>query len=250
MFSIIPSKDTHTATLLDITTNAEESIVYQARVSNPSNQHNTQTSAKLIRYLIKHKHWSPFEMAHMTVEVKTTRSVAAQILRHRSFSFQEQSQRYASPTTLVLPQLRKRGSSNRQSSVPFEDELKEQTLLKRVETHLNASADLYTFLKASGVANECAREILPLATETTLYMSGSIRSWLHYVQVRDTPNTQEEHRRVAQAVRGLLKDNLPHTYEAMFEPPTLPTVPQPSPCSKPFLLNRFYSFLALLPRFS
>lgn len=238
MFSIIRSDEVHTATLLDITPDAEQSIVYQARVSNPSNQHNTQTSAKLIRYLIKHKHWSPFEMAHMTVCVKTTRSVAAQILRHRSFSFQEFSQRYASPTTLVLPQLRKRGSSNRQSSVPFEDELKEQALLKRVERHLNASADLYSLLTASGVANECAREVLPLATETTLYMSGSIRSWLHYVQVRDTPHTQEEHRRVAQAVGGLLQLHLPHTYEAMFEPtPTCSTSTPSSP------LRRFFSSL-------
>lgn len=245
MFSIIPSEDTHTATLIDITPDAEESIVYQARVSNPSNQHNTQTSAKLIRYLINHKHWSPFEMAHMTVEVKTTRSVAAQILRHRSFSFQEFSQRYASPTTLVLPQLRKRGSSNRQSSVPFEDELKEQALIKRVETHLNASADLYSLLTAGGVANECAREILPLATHTTLYMSGSIRSWIHYCQVRATPETQAEHRRIAEEVKGILKEKLPNTYEAAFPTP----LPVP-PCPKPSTLSRFYSFLALLPRFS
>ena len=202
---------THSTTLVHITPNAEELIAYMARVSNPSNQNNTETSQRLIRYLIEHKHWSPFEMVNMCVEINTTRSIAAQILRHRSFSFQEFSQRYAEVQLRPeLPNLRRQDTKNRQNSI---DDLPLETLKECDEVlgqALVTSYRAYTRLLELGVAKECAREVLPLATPTRLYMNGTIRSWIHYCQLRCANGTQEEHRIIATGVYKLLQEHLPN----------------------------------------
>jgi len=201
---------THTATLVHITPNAEALISYMARVSNPSNQSNTETSQRLIRYLIEHQHWSPFEMVNMCVEINTTRSIAAQILRHRSFSFQEFSQRYAEVTLRPeMPYFRAPDSKNRQNSTDTlsEEVLKEADQVAAVA--LVESYKAYNRLLELGVAKECAREVLPLATSTRLYMNGSIRSWIHYCQLRCGNGTQLEHRIIANGVYKLLQEHLP-----------------------------------------
>ena len=213
---------THTATLVHITPNAEELISYMARVSNPSNQANTETSAKLIKYLIKHSHWSPFEMVNMCVCIETTRSIAAQILRHRSFSFQEFSQRYAEASQLgkpVVPQLRLQDLKNRQNSIEAIGEDKEvfDSLLYDIDHLFQTSIDVYQSLLEAGVAKECAREVLPLATPTRLYMNGTIRSWLHYCDLRTAHGTQREHAQIAGRVQDLLYEHLPNVCEAMWE---------------------------------
>jgi len=207
----------HTATLVHITPNAEELIAYMARVSNPANQNNTETSPRLIKYLIDHQHWSPFEMVNMCVEINTTRSIAAQILRHRSFSFQEFSQRYAEvPTPAELPELRRQDLKNRQNSI---DDL-DDTIKKNFEYRIGiAYADNYRLYKdmvAAGIAKECAREILPLATPSKLYMNGTIRSWLHYCDLRTSNGTQKEHAIIAAQVQDLLYQFLPNVCEAMW----------------------------------
>jgi len=201
---------THTATLVHITPNAEELISYMARVSNPSNQNNTETSAKLIKYLIDHQHWSPFEMVNMCVSIETTRSIAAQILRHRSFSFQEFSQRYAEVTEVAAPpQFRKQDTKNRQNST---DDLSLKLNYQYTEETIklyNQCYDLYQRMLKDGVAKECAREVLPLAAPTKLYMNGTIRSWIHYCQLRCGNGTQLEHRVIAEGVYKLLEEHLP-----------------------------------------
>ena len=215
---------THTATLIHITPKAEELITYMARVSNPSNQSNTETSAKLIRYLIKHKHFSPFEMVNMCVEIETTRSIAAQILRHRSFTFQEFSQRYADASQLgkpVVPQLRLQDLKNRQNSVEVEEEDLEcfatlNFLKQEIEQLFKHSELVYKKLLEAGVAKECAREVLPLATPTRLYMNGTIRSWLHYCDLRTSNGTQKEHALIASSIKDLLYKELPNVCEAMW----------------------------------
>jgi len=202
---------THTATLVHITPNAEALISYMARVSNPSNQSNTETSQRLIRYLIEHQHWSPFEMVNMCVEINTTRSIAAQILRHRSFSFQEFSQRYAEVTLRPeMPYFRAPDSKNRQNSTDTlsEEVLKEADQVAAVA--LVESYKAYNRLLELGVAKECAREVLPLATSTRLYMNGSIRSWIHYCQLRCGNGTQLEHKMIADGVYKLLQEHLPN----------------------------------------
>jgi thymidylate synthase (FAD) len=208
---------THTATLVHITPKAEELISYMARVSNPSNQSNTETSAKLIRYLIKHKHFSPFEMVNMCVEINTTRSIAAQILRHRSFTFQEFSQRYAKVAAVsVMPELRRQDHTNRQNSI---DDLSEEVLREADQVAAVAlveSYKAYNRLLELGVAKECAREVLPLATPTRLYMNGTIRSWLHYCDLRTSNGTQKEHAKIAASVQDLLYEHLPNVSEAMW----------------------------------
>ena len=209
----------HTAKLVHITPNAEELISYMARVSNPSNQSNTETSAKLIRYLIKHKHFSPFEMVNMCVEIETTRSIAAQILRHRSFTFQEFSQRYAKvATNPVIPELRLQDHTNRQNSIEATGEDKEvfDSLLYDIDHLFQTSIDVYQSLLEAGVAKECAREVLPLATPTRLYMNGTIRSWLHYCDLRTSNGTQREHAKIAASVQDLLYEELPNVCEAMW----------------------------------
>jgi len=212
-------REVHNASLVSITPDAEKQIVYMARVSNPSNQANTETSPRLIKYLIKHKHWSPFEMASMQVEINTTRAVAAQVLRHRSFSFQEFSQRYSSVDqlgTVGVPHLRSQDLKNKQASHDDLDS-KAVELMEKQITQLYANAfDYYEYLLDQGVAKECARSILPLGTPTRLYMSGSIRSWIHYIQIRAGIETQLEHRLIAEAIKDIFEEQLPNVYEAAF----------------------------------
>ena len=210
---------THTATLVHITPNAEELITYMARVSNPANQNNTETSARLIKYLIDHKHWSPFEMVNMCVEIETTRSIAAQILRHRSFSFQEFSQRYAKVAAVsVVPELRLQDHTNRQNSIEAVGVEKERLddFWYDINDHFERSIQLYNDLLEAGVAKECAREVLPLATPTTLYMNGTVRSWLHYVDLRTNNGTQKEHALIAAQIQDILYSQIPNVCEAMW----------------------------------
>ena len=187
--------------------NCEDLIAYCARVSNPSNQNNTATAPNLLKYLIKHKHWSPFEMASMTVEIKTSRAIAAQILRHRSFSFQEFSQRYSVAQELEEVQLRKQAEKNRQSST---DEFTDGFFLAKVREHLGRSVSLYNEAIKKGVAKESARLLLPLTTETTMYMSGTIRSWVHYIDLRSQEDTQKEHRDIAEGCRDIFVEHFPN----------------------------------------
>lgn len=201
---------------------AEELIVYTARVSNPSNQLNSETSDKLINYMIKNKHWSPFEMVDMTVEITTSRGIAQQILRHRSFSFQEFSQRYAEATAFEDVQLRKSGANNRQSSLEvFDPEIEggefdvNLAASDLIALHIARSEDLYKDLLKAGVAKECARFVLPLTTETKIYMKGSIRSWIHYLQIRTDGHTQLEHREIALSISEIFNQNFPNISEAL-----------------------------------
>ena len=191
---------------------AEELIAYCARVSNPSNQDNKQTAPRLLKFLIKHKHWSPFEMVDMTVEIKTSRAIAAHILRHRSFSFQEFSQRYSQATDIEPIELRKQAESNRQSS----EEVIDEPVINNVVKHsIDTALMTYEKLITQGVAKEQARMVLPLATQTTMYMKGSIRSWVHYIDLRTEQNTQKEHRLIAEECKNILIANLPTVAEAL-----------------------------------
>ena len=187
--------------------NCEDLIAYCARVSNPSNQHNTATAPNLLKYLIKHKHWSPFEMASMTLEIKTSRAIAAQILRHRSFSFQEFSQRYSVAQELEEIEFRKQAVKNRQSST---EEFKDGLFLAKVREHLGKSISLYNEAIKAGVAKESARMLLPLTTETTMYMSGTIRSWVHYIDLRSQEDTQKEHREIANGCKDIFIEHFPN----------------------------------------
>jgi thymidylate synthase (FAD) len=191
----------------------EELITYCARVSNPSNQLNTQTAPNLIKYLIEHKHWSPFEMVFMTVEIQTSRAIAAQILRHRSFSFQEFSQRYSQVTELEDLQWRKQGKTNRQ--VGNENIKLLQEYREMVESSQKTCLKTYELLLENGIAKECARMILPLNTKTTMYMSGTIRSWVHYIDLRSTEDTQKEHREIALKIKDIFINNFPDTSKAL-----------------------------------
>ena len=208
----------HNAKLIWVTPDAEQLIGKIARVSNPANEDNPDVE-RLIRYLIKHKHWSPFEMASMCVEIHTTRAIAAQILRHRSFSFQEFSQRYAIPTNTfatVLPELRRQDTKNRQNSI---DDLPEETVdyyKQRIDDYFRQGVQLYESLLHSDVAKECARAVLPMNTVTRLYMSGTIRSWLHYVDLRGDNGTQKEHMSIARSVGEILDTELPTVARAMW----------------------------------
>ena len=208
---------THQVSLIHITPHTEELISYMARVSNPANQTNQETAPKLIRYLIKHHHWSPFEMVNMCVEINTTRSIAAQILRHRSFSFQEFSQRYAEVAEVAAPpQFRKQDTKNRQNST---DDLSLGLRYQYTEETIklyNQCYDLYQRMLKDGVAKECAREVLPLATPTTLYMNGTIRSWLHYCDLRTSNGTQKEHAQIAAQIQDILYSQIPNVCEAMW----------------------------------
>ena len=194
------------------TISPEELIVYIARVSNPSNQMNMETAPKLINYLIKHKHWSPFEFVDVTFEIITRRSIAAQILRHKSFSFQEFSQRYSTATEVQPIELRKQGKTNRQSS---EEPIPDFMLERDVEQHFANSKMLYEKLIKAGVSRETARDVLPLSTETTMYMKGSVRSWIHYIELRCSPDTQKEHRLIADAIKSIFVNQFPNISEAL-----------------------------------
>lgn len=194
-------------------TDAEKFIVYCARVSNPANQFNTDTSDKLINYCIKHQHWSIFEQAYCTFEIATSRAIAAQILRHRSFTFQEFSQRYAETQELEPVEWRKQGKTNRQVG---EDATE---LPEHLENEFKAlqwnSKRLYDLLLQEGVARECARMVLPLNTQTTLYMSGSVRSFIHYIQLRAKEDTQKEHREVALEMKKIFCETFPNIAKAL-----------------------------------
>ena len=206
----------HTAKLVWVTPDAEQLIGKIARVSNPANEDNPNVE-KLIRYLIKHKHWSPFEMASMCVEIKTTRAIAPQILRHRSFSFQEFSQRYAVATEINVPDLRRQDIKNRQNSIDDLPEEKVEFLQQQIDNHYRSAMDIYNSMLDSGVAKECARSVLPLSTATRLYMSGTIRSWLHYVDLRADNGTQLEHMQIARAIGDILADQVPTIARAMWD---------------------------------
>lgn len=205
------------ADLVSCTPGAEEVIVYCARVSNPNNQLNFNNSSKLISYLIKNKHWSPFEMAHMTVQIKTSRGISPQILRHRSFTFQEFSQRYAAvdESGLILYAARRQDDKNRQNSIDNLTDQVKQEWIERQQMNWKSAFEHYTWALDQGIAKECARFVLPLGCATTLYMSGSIRSWIHYIELRSSNGTQKEHMDIALACKEIFKKELPQVAEAL-----------------------------------
>ena len=204
--------------LVSVTPDAEKHMAYVARVSNPKNQDNDKF-AGLLKYCIQHGHWSVFEQAFMTVEINTTRGLAAQILRHRSFTFQEFSQRYADTNLLdsviPVPDLRSQDLKNRQNSnddIPQEKKEEYQALIAR---HFSEAMDLYNALLQEGVAKECARFVLPLATPTRIYMTGSVRSWVHYIDLRSAHGTQKEHMDVVAEIRKIFAKQFPTVAEAL-----------------------------------
>ena len=205
----------HDAKLIWITPDAEQLIGKIARVSNPKNEDNPNVEG-LLKYLIKHKHWSPFEMASMCVEIETTRAISPQILRHRSFSFQEFSQRYAVATDIDIPQIRRQDLKNRQNSIDDLDAEVIECYQKRIDDHFKEAMALYESMLHSDVAKECARAVLPSSTVTRLYMSGTIRSWLHYVDLRGDNGTQREHMSIARSVGDILADQVPTIARAMW----------------------------------
>ena len=197
--------------LITSTPNAEETMGYVARVSNPNNQDNPNVSG-LLGYCIKHQHWSVFEQAHMTLEIETTRGIAAQILRHRSFTFQEFSQRYANTNLLgeiAVPDLRSQDLKNRQNSNDDIPEEQTKRLQDQIKRYFAEGIDLYNELIREGVAKECARFVLPLATPTRIYMTGSVRSWIHYIDLRSAHGTQKEHMDIVEEIRGIFKQQFP-----------------------------------------
>ena len=204
--------------LVSVTPDAEKTMAYVARVSNPKNQDN-EKFAGLLRYCIKHGHWSVFEQAHMTVEINTTRGLAAQILRHRSFTYQEFSQRYADSSLLgdeiPLPALRSQDLKNRQNSVDDVDPLVIQDFNSKMQKHFIDGMKLYKEMLDAGIAKECARFVLPLATPTRLYMTGSCRSWIHYINLRSAHGTQKEHMDLVENVRTVFKEQFPTVSEAL-----------------------------------
>ena len=207
----------HNVSLVHLTPDAEQLISYMARVSNPSNQSNEETAPKLIRYLIKHRHWSPFEMVNMCVEISTTRSIASQILRHRSFSFQEFSQRYAEVNSdPVIPNFRRQDTSNRQNSIDDLHPAIVSDFEYKTKSVYQLSVLLYKELLKAGVAKECARDVLPLSTPSRLYMNGTLRSWLHYCDLRCANGTQYEHKLIADQVKELIFEHFPSVGTAMW----------------------------------
>jgi len=206
-----------TVKLVSITPDAEKTMAYIARVSNPSNQDN-EKFAGLLKYCINHQHWSVFEQSSMTLEIETTRAIAAQILRHRSFTYQEFSQRYASSTSLgkiPVPEYRKQDTKNRQNSTDDLDPFLKQTLELQTQTLFDSATALYEQMLADGVAKECARMVLPLATPTRIYMTGSCRSWIHYINLRSAHGTQKEHMLIAEGCREVFIEQFPTVSEAL-----------------------------------
>ena len=198
--------------LVSVTPDAEQTMAYVARVSNPNNQENPNYS-KLLGYCIKHNHWSVFEQAFMTLEIETTRGLAAQVLRHRSFTYQEFSQRYADSSllseTIPLPELRSQDTKNRQNSIDDVDPFKKQKYEMKMQQLFTRSMDLYREMLDEGIAKECARFVLPLATPTRMYMSGSVRSWIHYITLRSANGTQKEHMEIAEACKKIFVEQFP-----------------------------------------
>jgi len=208
-----------TINLIWATPDAEKMIVMMARVSAPKNQSNMDTAPKLLRYLTDNNHWSPFEMANMCVEINTTRAIAPQILRHRSFSFQEFSQRYADVIELGgarLPHLRRQDLKNRQNSINDLSPELVSTYYRRIAELFEDTEHLYREMVSNGVAKECARAILPLSTKTRLYMNGTLRSWIHYLQLRTENGTQLEHRQIAEDIKQIFCEQFPVIGEAVF----------------------------------
>ena len=204
--------------LVTVTPKAEETMGYIARVSNPQNQDNPKV-AGLLSYCIKHGHWSVFEQAHMTIEIETTRGLAAQILRHRSFTYQEFSQRYADVShireDIPLPELRSQDLKNRQNSIDDVDPAVVKRFNKDMRAHFDASIDLYKSMLHAGIAKECARFVLPLATPTRLYMTGSCRSWIHYINLRSAHGTQKEHMELVESVKTIFAEQFPTVSQAL-----------------------------------
>ena len=204
--------------LISVTPDAEKMMAYVARVSNPNNQENPNY-AKLLGYCIKHNHWSVFEQAFMTLELETTRGVAAQVLRHRSFTYQEFSQRYADSSllaeTIPLPELRRQDTKNRQNSIDDVDAFTRQEFEIKMRKHFDEAMVLYQSMLDMGIAKECARFVLPLATPTRLYMSGSCRSWIHYITLRSANGTQKEHMEIAEECKKIFAEQFPTVAEAL-----------------------------------
>ena len=204
--------------LISVTPDAEKTMGYIARVSNPNNQENPKVDG-LLKYCIKHGHWSVFEQAMMTLEINTTRAISPQILRHRSFTYQEFSQRYAATTLLdkqiPLPELRRQDTKNRQNSIDDLDPLISSRLLFKIQEHFREAQSLYEELLTNEVAKECARMVMPLATPTRIYMSGSCRSWIHYIQLRSANGTQKEHMEIAEGCKRIFCDKFPTVSEAL-----------------------------------
>ncbi len=204
--------------LVTVTPDAEKTMGYVARVSNPKNQDNPKVSG-LLKYCIKHNHWSVFEQAHMTLEINTTRGIAAQILRHRSFTYQEFSQRYADTNLLSdeipVPDLRSQDLKNRQNSVDDISPKTKSVLQGQIARHFTESLDLYNELLRQGIAKECARFVLPLAVPTRIFMTGSVRSWIHYIDLRSANGTQKEHMDIAEACRAIFCEQFPVVAEAL-----------------------------------
>ncbi len=207
-----------TAKLISVTPDAEKHIAYCARVSNPSNQENDSFEG-LIKYCIKHKHWSIFEQAFLTIELETTRAIAAQVLRHRSFTFQEFSQRYADSSLLMekipLPELRRQDTKNRQNSTDDLDPFDKQNLELQMQTLFDSSMALYQQMLKRGVAKECARNVLPMCVPTRMYMSGSVRSWVHYIDLRSANGTQKEHMTLANECKAIFVEQFPVISQAL-----------------------------------
>ena len=203
--------------LISITPEAEKMMAYIARVSNPKNQDN-QDFSRLLSYCIKNEHWSVFEQSFMTLQIETNRGIAAQILRHRSFTFQEFSQRYADSSQLgciPVPELRRQDVKNRQNSISdLPDELKNK-YINKIKENFKKTSNLYEEMLDAGIAKECARFILPLATPTRIYMTGSCRSWIHYIKLRSANGTQEEHKQIALSCRQIFKEKFPIVSKAL-----------------------------------
>ena len=204
--------------LISVTPDAEKHMAYCARVSNPNNQENEKFSG-LLKYCVKHQHWSIFEQAYMTLELNTTRGIAAQVLRHRSFTYQEFSQRYADSSllgeTIPLPELRRQDTKNRQNSIDDLDPFVIQNLELQMQTLFDSSMALYQQMLERGVAKECARFVLPLACRTKIYMTGSVRSWIHYIDLRSANGTQKEHMDLALGAKEIFCEQFPAVAEAM-----------------------------------
>ena len=208
----------NTARLISVTPDAESTMAYVARVSNPNNQENPNY-AKLLGYCIKHNHWSVFEQAFMTLELETTRGIAAQVLRHRSFTYQEFSQRYADSSMLAdeipLFDLRRQDTKNRQNSIDDVDPFLKQELEITIKRHFQSAMDIYQQMLEMGIAKECSRFVLPLATPTKIYMSGSCRSWIHYISLRTANGTQKEHMDLAESCKQIFIEQFPTVAEAL-----------------------------------
>jgi len=209
---------TESVKLVSVTPDAEQTMAYIARVSNPDNQNN-EKFAGLLKYCIKHNHWSVFEQSTMTLEIQTTRAIAAQILRHRSFTYQEFSQRYADSSllgeTIPLPELRRQDDKNRQNSIDDLDPFEVQKMEMQMKTLFDSSMALYQQMLGRGVAKECARMVLPLCTPTRIYMTGSCRSWIHYITLRSANGTQKEHMDIAEACKKVFVEQFPTVSEAL-----------------------------------